>query len=557
MSEAEGSGSRPVRIGSLLVSREMVLIGILVLVALAIRILMMPRDTVINGDGIYYTILGERFVSGDFAGGISAYWSPLYSILTGLSSFLVGNREFAGRLVSLISGALLIVPAFLLIRDIYGRRVAAISGVFIALDPSLIRASGWVMTESLYSLIFVGFLLVGWRALRSDAALLYFSTGLIIGAAYLVKPEAIAYMLPMLTVAIVVGLRRYRLSLRQCGASVLFLSTGFLILLLPYVIFVHSKTGIWTISQKVAINLPAADFDGELLKILKVERTTMKDKIWGDDYGQQDKHTTSSAVAGSASPSDSPGLMMGALILAKKATAQLAWQIRNYLPAMFPIPLLLVAIAGFFCKTWTRRRAIGDAYLALFTFATLIGYSVSAVELRYLYPLVPIIIAWIAGGIVNLSEWCVASTWALREGRSHLRSSMFQVALVILLLAATVPLHLVYSQGNSISNVPFEEKEVGIWLKEQGEASPPTIMSSNITPAFYAEANHLYLPDEELSTIVAYARERQATYVVFSQRRDPAIFDSVVSSVPAGLKEIYKNQDYPSHGIVVYQVEYQ
>lgn len=549
-----------VRLGPLRITHDMVLVAIMVILAFVIRLESIPSKAVLNGDGIYYTILGEKFFSGDFAGGISAYWSPLYSILTGIVEFIGANREFAGRLVSLLSGAFVLVPSFLLIRDFYGRRAAILGTLLLIFDPSSIRASGWVMTESLYTLVFVGFILTGWRAIQNDSNRSFFGTGVLIGISYLIKPEAIAYVILLPLVFLGLSILQRRLVLRKIFTSCLITFAGFSIFFLPYILFVHAKTGIWTISQKVTINLPAADFDGELLKILNGERKTMKDKVWGDDYGSVTLQPQPALARNESVPSDSPGLLSGIAVLAKKAMSQLIWQIRRYLPAILPIPLLFVAIAGFFSKPWTRERFFHDAYLASFVLATLTGYAISAVELRYLFPLIPIAAAWVGIGAIDLSEWAANSARAIRNGKDWLKPIYFQIGLTVLLVCSFVPLYAAYMRADTIDNVPYEEKEAGLWLKDHSAVPNPTVMSANITVAFYACAKHIYLPDETLPTIVAYAKERNTNYLVVSQRRikDKDMVSSELSGVDeiAGLKEVYRDQSYPDHQVAIYELTY-
>lgn len=542
--------------GPLRITREMLSVLVFVIIAFVIRLALVPRNSVINGDGAYYTTLGERFVSGDFVGGISAYWSPLYSVLTGVSSLLFADREFAGRFISLIAGSLLIIPAYNLIREFYGRRSAVIGSVFLVFDPSLIRASGWAMTESLYCLVFVGFVLSGWKALNGDGSRSYIVTGLLFGISFLLKPEAVGYVFLMLALMVGLGLLRHNLRLRSLLANSLILLGSFSVFFLPYVVFVHSKTGTWTISQKIAVNLPAADFEGELFKILKSGRTTMKDKVWGDDYGPEDWAAATPPPA-AIPPSESPGWISATIILSKRALYLLAWQVRHYLPALMPFPLLLVAIAGFFTKPWTRTRAIKDSYLLLFLITTLAGYSVSAIELRYLYPLIPLLIAWTAVGIVNLSEWATVSAHSLLKGGTWFKPVYFQMLATILLLASLIPLYVSYLTSDTIDNVPYEEKQAGLWLQEHSDTPNPTVMSANITVAFYARARHLYIPDEELSTIIEYARQRNTNYLVFSQRRmkDAAALVLRPDSEIPGLKEVYRDEQYPLHEIAIYKVE--
>ncbi|MEZ5422177.1 MAG: hypothetical protein R2682_03660 [Pyrinomonadaceae bacterium] len=109
-------------------------------------------------------------------------------------------------------------------------------------------------------------------------------------------------------------------------------------------------------------------------------------------------------------------------------------------------------------------------------------------------------------------------------------------------------------KADDIANVPFEEKDAGLWIKAHADKPSPLVMSSHITPAFYAGAKHIYLPDEDLPTIVEYAKLRKTDYLVFSERRmrdAPAVF---ADDAPQGLKLVYRNMKAPNYGILVFQL---
>ena len=92
--------------------------------AFLLRLALTGTQAVINSDGIYYALLGKKLISGDITAGISAYWSPLYPFLLGVVSLFTGDLEFAGRLVSVLAGASLVIPGYALIRGFYGSRAA-------------------------------------------------------------------------------------------------------------------------------------------------------------------------------------------------------------------------------------------------------------------------------------------------------------------------------------------------------------------------------------------------------------------------------------------------
>jgi len=559
MSAAKGKLNGPNLFGSLYSHADTLFLVTCVLLAFLVRLFFLPNESVINGDGAYYTILGERFASGDFADGISAYWSPLYSVLTGLSSLLFTDREFAGRFVSLLAGALLIIPAYYLIREFFGKPAACVGSVILVLHPFLIRTSGWVMTESVYTLILTTVVLSGWFALSRKDWRLFLLTGSLMGAAFLTKPEAIGYVALMLGLAALVLYFGKNGGFRATAQCSLVFLIGFAVFFVPYCLHLHQKTGNWTLSQKIAVNLPAADYHGELLAIMSDGRMTMKDRLWGDDYETASavESVKPAPIHSLADASDSRGWADAAYILGSNAWVQLKKQLREYFPAILPIPFAIFAIAGFFLGRWTLTRAAKEIYLLLFVTSTLLGYAASSVELRYLFPLIPLLMAWASSGIVKSSEWLASIIRPRFQILEKVRPGLLAALLVVILSVMAAPYFSSILKEDTITNVPFEEKDAGLWIKRHAEGSQPTVMSSHITPAFYANAKHIYLPDEKLSTVLNYAKIRRTSYLVLSTRRklDGAYLADMPNSHP-GVNLVYHDRERPGYEVRVYQFSY-
>lgn len=536
---------------------ERVFMAACVAVAFVIRYFLIPHDSVINGDGVYYTLLGERLVSGDIDGGISAYWSPLYSALTGIFSLVFSDREFAGRCVSLLAGSLLVVPGYRLIDVFFGRLSAYIGTVLLVFHPFLIKSSGWVMTESLYTLVFTICVLFGWYAVTCGCTRVFLVTGLLLGAAFLIKPEAIGYLVLMLAFTFAPKFFNSKAGYLRPARNYLVLLGGFLLIFAPYFFFLHHKTGQWTLSQKIAVNLPAADFEGDFLSLTADGRMTMKDRIWGDDY--ETEYKPDAAPADPARRSFSvERLYTDARILGAKSVTLLKKQFRDYFPAILPLPFLILAVAGFFRRPWTKMRAAKEVYLFSFVACTLIGYAASTVELRYLFPIIPILIAWAANGVVEFGRWSASTVRAVSGTSRKISPASIAFCVLLVLLGSMTPLFFNVFKPDDMSTVPFEERNAGLWIKEHAERSNPLVMSSNITAAFYAGARHLYLPDEDLSTVVRYAKSRQADYLVFSERRtkDASAFLEDRDGSLAELKLAYHDEQNPDYEIRVYQLTY-
>ena len=132
---------------------EFITWGILVGGALVLRGIFSSSRLVLGGDELHYAESLHRFLEGKILEGLSDYWSFFYPICAIPFGALMRDVESGLRLLSVLSGAALVIPCVVLARRLWGKRAARYAGLFIALHPILILFSADAMTESLYSLI--------------------------------------------------------------------------------------------------------------------------------------------------------------------------------------------------------------------------------------------------------------------------------------------------------------------------------------------------------------------------------------------------------------------
>jgi 4-amino-4-deoxy-L-arabinose transferase-like glycosyltransferase len=129
-------------------------------------------------------------------GGPSAQWTPGYStVLSGLYR-LFGTDPIVGELFNAVVGAVTVVALMLLVERMVDRRTAIVAGVTSTVMPGLILWTDVLVTETLYTALFVTFLLVlsfarpTWRWLVL--------IGFVMGIGGLVRGEALTWgLLPI------------------------------------------------------------------------------------------------------------------------------------------------------------------------------------------------------------------------------------------------------------------------------------------------------------------------------------------------------------------------
>ena len=124
----------------------------------------------IESEGAEYARIAENLRKGvGYVGivtpGPELMFPPLFPLLISGVSFFTGSYVRAGRLVSLILGTLLPLPAFGIASRLFNRRVGFVAAVLVMLHPLLINLSFTVLTEGPYATLLLSTVYLVLRAL--------------------------------------------------------------------------------------------------------------------------------------------------------------------------------------------------------------------------------------------------------------------------------------------------------------------------------------------------------------------------------------------------------
>lgn len=536
--------------------KEWVLLGCGILLALLVRLFMVQFKLPLAADGVYYAILGKNLIKGNFAEGLSTYWPPFYPLLIGVSSLVFRDLEYAGLFVSVLAGSLLILPLYFLTRTYYGSRAAFISILLVAFHPELITFSISLLSESLYTLLFITGIFVGWKALTSGLGRLFFLTGGIFAGCYLTRPEAIGFM--ALLIGFTLAARYFnpalsrRTILRNLGA----LLCGFLLLAAPYLLYLRHETGRWTISEKASANQPSAREGKKWYGLRPDGQMTLADELYANarppGLNRVAEAPSNSLVI--HAPQLKPGRVKQFFRFLARIGQGLISEYRLLSQITLPLFFLLAGL-GLFRKVWTPERARQEIYLMLFLLSTLVGYAATIQVTRFNVPLLPIMLCWSAKGLLELENWLVESAPKVFRKTNHKlikHPKLLKAALLAFVLLTMWPVSI-YRMKEARQS--WYVQPVTAWVQEHSDATP-LIMSDTPQIAFYAQAQNLYVPFEEYQTVIDYANRREVDYIIIEEehlKKKPLLgFLLDAQNIPPELKLVYENKQHPEHRVRIF-----
>jgi hypothetical protein len=223
--------------------------GVAVLVRCAALVHVLPR-TVDFGDPIYYHSLANHLAAGRgfvnpyavIAAGVSqptALHPPLYSMLLSVSSFVGGTATIDHRMLSLLVGALVVVPVGVLARRLAGRTTAVVAMLAAALMPTLWMYAPQVFAEGLYAVLAAALVavLIAWIDTRRRSLLV--ATGAMVGLAALTRGEGAILLVTLVAPVVALTHRSWRRSIRDS----LIVAIVAISLIAPWTVFASVREG--------------------------------------------------------------------------------------------------------------------------------------------------------------------------------------------------------------------------------------------------------------------------------------------------------------------------
>ena len=471
-------------------------IGACVAVALIARLWALRYQPWVTVDGTEYIRSAEAWGQGRL---FVCLFPPGYPALIALMRLLTPDRVMSAAWASLICGALLPWPVWVLARRAVGPRWAIVPALLVALHPALVLHSVVTLSESAYLLALYAALALADRPLAS---------GLGAGVAFGIRPEA-------LVPAAALAVRQIALRVRGAATtrSVVLLAAGFLALAIPCWLYFHAEFGAWTLTPKLEdVRRAGASW-------VEAEPRLGPALPAGQRFGVLERL----AHAGPELVRHYPANLLGHL---------------KSLHSLWPAPLLVLSLWGL-----ARRRARIESLpllhllvLPLAALSFLPRFVLGAVPALAVLAVVPIAAAAVpAVRRAAIAAGLAGAVWAGANGARDL---------------------VLPYDGYEAAHV-----EAGEWLAGVAEPDAP-VADRKPYVAFYADRPYRVMPLASYDEIVRSAVESGVRYLVVDQavarvfrpQLLPLVTDSTFRAREKRLEAIYVGGHFKGYAIAIFRV---
>ncbi|MCH7958544.1 MAG: glycosyltransferase family 39 protein [Candidatus Hydrogenedentes bacterium] len=447
-------------------------------------------------DAIHYIDMARLFASGE-AHAFDENLPVLYPALGAAMHLFVGDWEHAFWMASLLFSTLLVIPVYLLTRELFGQWSARIAVLTVCLWPWLMDYGSRIAPESVAIFFwFLGIVLLHRGIERGGAWPVAAAVSLF--ALHLTRPEGTFILLAAPVGGLILSLGRERIHIRRLATF----TVTVLLLLAAYSAVMYALVGTATVSYRAPMTSDLFDYF----------------RRGGTEF--------------------------------VRTFMRLFY---NEMPVMLGPVLLLFLGVGVF-RSSERPRALRLEFLILFFCGVQFGLTLAnfSPAPRYIMPIVVALSLWSARGIELVTRQIVAS-----NAPRWLRFAPIGAMVAAMLLGALSDVAGQYL--GAMPRMPREYKIAGQWMKENLE--PGYVISRKPQVGYYANMPTTGpAADAHPKDIVEMARNLGARYVVIDERYTASIVPGLrplldPQKAPAAFKLHRADlSPYPGARIVIYEI---
>ena len=517
------------KIEDLLHRRFIVLV--IFLTALGVRFIALKQNYVIAQDGIFYIKMAQLYSGGEFHHEIFRDY-PYYAFFPLLIVpfyKLFGDWVLAGQWISVLCGALTVIPLYLLARRLFDEKVALLAAIFYIICPNLVRHSAEVLRDIPSIFFYTMALWWGYKGIKEGKVVHIGLAGLFIALSASLRLEGLTLLASLPLFLLWYGIKNDFTLKRQLITLGGLFACVFCILALFGLFFNKKGINIGEIQISVTKSyLTLQSLKNQTIESIEKEVEEKGISQVGKDF----------------------------FYIARKHRFVLYSSHIFYNTVKVFNILFLLFLFGLI-----KRKEIGyrqDEFLLFAIYAFLITVfllglnNFNSLSPRHPFPLVVPSLIWSGVGFVEFKErvalWIKGKDFPLREWAAR------WITPLLLLIICIPLLSMAWAPRRKDK---LELKEIGLWLKNKGYTHSIIIGQREfIRLAFYADGEFIHLPRGSYEDIVGFAREAKANLLVINGKsidRFSPNFMELVSS--EDLQRIHiPGVKTPKYATLVFQV---
>ncbi len=438
----------------------------------------------------------------------------------------------AARLVNIIASIISVWLVYRLAKEAFSEKPALLAALALAFFPPLAFDATSVLAETIYTMFGLAAIFSGWAALKKRKLWPAGLTGFFSALAYLAKPEGIYYVMVFAGITAVIFLLNIKKPEKKLLAMTAVSLTGFLICSLPYLLYVKSEMGMWSLSMKFQVNQQFAALAWAKDKSPEARFSLTEDNRYLPTDVAYHEGNFQVLVDQNTSSGREKKVDIGIGLLVKKYVENFFKINREGIPVVLTLAPFLLVVLGLFGRAWNAEEARFNLYLLAFILFWWLGaMPLFHVNLRYFTPQLPLLFVWLANGFFILIRM---TSKTLANNQQRLPSGLQPffnliatsvVALFLLGFSYVPELGKIIKKNTADSDYwadAVELKSAGLWLKTNNN-KPFRIMSENKAVDYYAgildTRNTVSFPiNKDFDRILTYAKYKRVDYLVVTDR---------------------------------------
>lgn len=457
-------------------------------------------DLTFFSDDAIYASLARFWIEGKFSLVFHPTWPPLFPFLSAFLYLIFKNWEISLRLVSAITGSLVLIPIYFLIRQFLPKVLSILFVAIISFIQPLLYISIFPLSDALALSLIISGLISFYFGIR-DSKLIVLS-GFLFGLAYLTRSEGMMFfglsLLFLIFYEVFYLIKKGNLNLKR-------------LLIIPTFIFVFALTIIpYLIAMSLKFNefLPSAKFNAQIQQdhafALNSEQTTWSQEV----VSVKSPNYNSTYFRNGQDYLLDNFTNFNKLFIGKLQT----WQMRFL--QFFPWWSTILIIFGFFIILRKDKASWQNLYLIF-----ILGFSLPVTI--YITPIEDI--RYLAWAQIILLYFYILGGLSLLDLFSHFKLSKFVRHLSLFTLVLSLIFFPSFSFGNVLNPKLFAQELTDRHFRKEfldackliGNSSKnPKLMVRREAFEFYCKGETIYLPQAPLEVVLAYGEKHNADFLI-------------------------------------------